>query len=178
MRIDHASKLRRKRELILLKGGKCKICGYDKIQYIRCFTFHHRNPDLKSFNLNTRSCASKKVMLEEMNKCDLLCMRCHMELHDEEFLEERELAYIRKRNPILSRICPSCNQSFKPAKNQAKYCSIICRNKSDKLNLDKEVLTRLYTEHKNFSKISRILGCSDGTIRKYCKEFGIIESSV
>lgn len=63
------------------KGGSCKICGYKKS--IRALSFHHLDPKKKDFGLAhkgiTRSWEKTK---KELDKCILLCMNCHMEIHD------------------------------------------------------------------------------------------------
>tara|TARA_Y100000310_G_C20509788_1_gene728238 strand:+ start:353 stop:670 length:318 start_codon:yes stop_codon:yes gene_type:complete len=63
------------------KGGKCIICGYKKCT--RAMSFHHRNPKKKDFGISahglTRSWEKTK---KELDKCVLLCMNCHMELHE------------------------------------------------------------------------------------------------
>ena len=71
-----------KQYFIDLKGGKCKECGYNKC--LRALCFHHRNPKEKKFTLNHFDLGhrSEKNLLKEVNKCDLLCANCHMELHD------------------------------------------------------------------------------------------------
>ncbi len=68
-----------KRKLIEMCGGKCKICGYNKC--IGAFDFHHRDPTQKKFSLNdaVNSGFSWQSILEEIEKCDLLCCRCHRE---------------------------------------------------------------------------------------------------
>lgn len=73
-----------KREFIELKGGKCEVCGYDKS--LRALTFHHRDPQQKSFPLDVRHLGNRRYSLcfEEFQKCDLLCFNCHMELHESE----------------------------------------------------------------------------------------------
>jgi hypothetical protein len=73
---------RRLRKLIDLKGGKCQTCGYTKST--RALSFHHRDPQKKKFELNTRSLLSKSwnLILTETNKCDLLCLNCHAELEE------------------------------------------------------------------------------------------------
>jgi hypothetical protein len=42
-----------------------------------------RDPNKKSFELDARTMCAKKreELLEELDKCDLLCMNCHQELH-------------------------------------------------------------------------------------------------
>lgn len=79
---------KRKIELIKIHGGKCKECDYGKC--IRGLSFHHRDPILKEFLLTTERLVrvSWERALEESKKCDLLCVRCHAELHasESEFL--------------------------------------------------------------------------------------------
>lgn len=72
--------LRRKLEAINIKGGKCEICGYSK-NYAGLI-FHHLNPAEKEFNVDIRkfSNLSWKRLLNEINKCQLLCHNCHMEV--------------------------------------------------------------------------------------------------
>lgn len=79
---------KRKEELIQLKGGSCIVCGYNKS--FRAMTFHHRDPSVKSFQLDVRHLGNRsmKTCLEEAGKCDLLCFNCHMELHEQEELDK------------------------------------------------------------------------------------------
>jgi hypothetical protein len=74
----------RKKEFIKLKGGGCQICGYSKS--LRALTFHHRDPKEKSFGLDIRKLSNMNYdkCLQEIEKCDLLCFNCHMELHEDE----------------------------------------------------------------------------------------------
>ena len=55
--------------LIQLKGGKCEKCGYNK--NISALNFHHINPELKSYEIDQRSCANRSLesLIEEANKC-------------------------------------------------------------------------------------------------------------
>jgi len=70
--------LKVKIELILLKGGCCYLCGYKKNVY--ALDFHHRDPSKKEFNLAHTSGITQKV-LDEIEKCDLVCSNCHREIH-------------------------------------------------------------------------------------------------
>lgn len=74
--------LERKQKLVDLKGGCCKGCGYKKC--IRALSFHHRDPSTKQFGLEIRSIRglSWETVLAEVEKCDLLCLNCHMETED------------------------------------------------------------------------------------------------
>jgi 5-methylcytosine-specific restriction endonuclease McrA len=64
------------------KGGVCQICGYSKCK--RALSFHYIDPKTKEFGISfrgfTRSWDKTK---NELDKCILLCMNCHMELHDD-----------------------------------------------------------------------------------------------
>lgn len=68
----------RKQKLVNIKGGKCMRCGYDEC--IHALSFHHRKPDEKSFSLDIRSCTNRSwnKLINELGKCDLLCLNCHM----------------------------------------------------------------------------------------------------
>ena len=68
------------------KGGKCQRCGYDKCE--GALQFHHRNPEEKEFTLgqiNLSKDFSIDELLQEVDKCDLLCANCHSEEHYKEW---------------------------------------------------------------------------------------------
>lgn len=69
----------RKLELIRFKGGSCELCGYNKNYSALCF--HHLRD--KKFQIDIRQCSNRSFekLLEEANKCMLLCHNCHMEIH-------------------------------------------------------------------------------------------------
>ncbi|SRR6266542_361609 len=71
----------RKRLLVQLLGGRCGICGYDK-DCPAAYSFHHRDPASKKFEISTRGLLGRwDELLAEVRKCVLLCCRCHAELH-------------------------------------------------------------------------------------------------
>ncbi|KKN26716.1 hypothetical protein LCGC14_0871970 [marine sediment metagenome] len=72
--------LQRKQKLVNLKGGKCLKCGYCRC--LRSLSFHHRDPTKKSFTLDLRTTGNRswKILLAEVTKCDLYCVRCHAEI--------------------------------------------------------------------------------------------------
>lgn len=66
------------------KGGKCEKCGYDKCP--GALQFHHLNPSTKSFGISTSGTTkSWKRIMEELNKCIMLCANCHAEVHYNNF---------------------------------------------------------------------------------------------
>ena len=76
---------KRKNEFIKLKGGHCQICGYNKNR--DAMVFHHINPCEKKFKLDSTNLRrlSLTTALIELEKCTLLCVNCHVELHNPKF---------------------------------------------------------------------------------------------
>ncbi|MEN8171226.1 MAG: hypothetical protein ABFS08_13470 [Pseudomonadota bacterium] len=72
----------RKIMLIELNGGRCDACGYDR--NYSALEFHHAKPEEKVFQLDLRSLSNRKweSILDEAEKCRLLCSNCHAELHN------------------------------------------------------------------------------------------------
>lgn len=74
-----ASRVGKKKRLVELFGGSCKVCGYNK--YVGALDFHHLDPSKKSFALSVRGlCYSWTTVLAEAKKCVLLCKNCHTEV--------------------------------------------------------------------------------------------------
>ena len=71
----------RKLALIGKSGGRCNACGYCK--NLAALTWHHVNPEAKSFELDLRSLSNRsdKAIEAEASKCILLCANCHAEEH-------------------------------------------------------------------------------------------------
>lgn len=65
-----------------LKSNGCAICGYNKCD--AALDFHHVNPEDKKFYISNKALLSDKNIAEELNKCILLCCRCHREIHAKE----------------------------------------------------------------------------------------------
>jgi hypothetical protein len=56
-------------------GGKCKRCG--SVDHPACFDFHHRDPSIKEVDWSKLRIRSWDKIKIELDKCDLLCCRCH-----------------------------------------------------------------------------------------------------
>lgn len=77
-------------------GGKCAVCSYKKSK--RALTFHHLNPHEKDFGLSARGLTrSWAKIVEELNKCVLLCANCHAEVHDGVLQLSREIREQKRR---------------------------------------------------------------------------------
>ena len=78
-----AVKRRRKQlreKAIAHKGGRCVVCGYNRC--MECLDFHHIDPQKKDFGLSSRGITrSWEKIKKEINKCILICSRCHGEIH-------------------------------------------------------------------------------------------------
>jgi hypothetical protein len=76
---------RRRQELkikyIEYLGGKCSRCGYNRS--LRALTFHHRTRHDKERDLSQMLDWSWERVKAELDKCDLVCFNCHMEMEDE-----------------------------------------------------------------------------------------------
>lgn len=59
---------------------KCKNCGED---HPSCLDFHHKNGLVKEANISQmpNRGASKEKILQEIEKCEVLCSNCHRKLH-------------------------------------------------------------------------------------------------
>lgn len=69
-----------KTKCVEYKGGCCKICGYNK--YIGALEFHHLDPSLKDFTIShLKSYTFDSVVINELDKCILVCANCHREIH-------------------------------------------------------------------------------------------------
>lgn len=74
----------RKIKYINLLGGKCKKCGLllNNTHY-SVFEFHHRDRNNKEYSWTKLRLFSDDRIMQELNKCDLLCANCHRIVHSE-----------------------------------------------------------------------------------------------
>ena len=61
-------------------GLKCEECGFS---HPAALCFHHKDTDTKIDDVSTMvaKAKSKKVILEEISKCKVLCHNCHAIYH-------------------------------------------------------------------------------------------------
>jgi hypothetical protein len=68
-------------------GGKCIRCGYSKCA--AALSFHHRDRATKKYEpswMIPRVSLTWEEKYQELDKCDLVCLNCHHEIHEEERL--------------------------------------------------------------------------------------------
>ena len=78
-----------KLKAIQYKGGKCLDCGFSG--HYAVFEFHHRDPSVKEYAWNKLRKRPLKTILEELDKCDVLCANCHRLRHVEDRLNKKTL---------------------------------------------------------------------------------------
>jgi len=120
---------------VVYKGGRCP-CGYDK--NYAAIEFHHSEGENKESTISEliQGLSNWDVIKKELDKCELLCCRCHREIHNPnkdignikfEFDHEKNLKNGR-RNSIKRqvRICKNCKKEFNPDRDGTVYCSDEC----------------------------------------------------
>lgn len=75
----HERQKKTKRLCVEYKGGCCAVCGYDL--YIQALEFHHLESDLKEIEISRSRGRAFGNLKAELDKCILLCCRCHREVH-------------------------------------------------------------------------------------------------
>ena len=74
-------KMKERKKLYLnLKGNKCQCCDYDRCS--EALDFHHLDEKSKKFDMSLSYNISLSRALKELDKCVLLCCRCHREIHN------------------------------------------------------------------------------------------------
>lgn len=164
---------RSKERMVAAFGNECGKCkGKFKPEI---YDFHHLNSEEKKFSLSNSKCISQKKNVEELRKCVMLCSNCHREIHNfdidlpedikkfnEDFADYKE--FNKSKN-----YCKLCG---KVIKNNLKYCSIKCYNKSkQKINQDSIDLLSLKNNLKTNIAVAKYLNVSEATIRKRLKNY-------
>ena len=94
------------------KGGKCIKCRY--VRCIAVLQFHHRDPKKKDFAISGIHMAWARLKIE-LDKTDLLCANCHIELHAEQSERDRVLQEKTVRAFVPARIRAECGSASKYA---------------------------------------------------------------
>lgn len=178
---DHVVNYRRrmKAKLIAYKGGKCERCLYCK-SCPSAYSFHHRDPSKKDFSIGGKSISFKRLC-REVDKCDLLCVRCHAEVHDAEIADIREKKHhkyaerMERRWIRQGRACVQCKRAFWPKTLTQKYCSSGCSQRSQRIakRPRKQHLARMIGK-KSWVALGHKYGVSDNAVRKWARGYGLI----
>lgn len=104
----------KKIQAVEYKGGRCRVCKYNRC--MDALQFHHLDPAEKDFNINRAGTWAWPKLVKELDKCVLLCNRCHTEVHAEvldlrEYLTTEE---IEKAARATEDNGPNILEFFKP----------------------------------------------------------------
>lgn len=172
-RMAHFMRVRfwkRKQQAIAYKGGKCSICGYSKCP--DALIFHHRDPKEKEFDWNRAKRLSWEKTIKELDKCDILCCRCHVELHHknngdvEESIKWLNDNTIKPPQRSALNICKQCGGTIVSKEKRSFYCSRECVRQSQIKTAitDSELISLVEATSK--SAVARQFGVSDKAIGK------------
>lgn len=181
--------IRRKAKLVLMKGGECSICGYNK--NLSAMIFHHLDPKIKSFELDSRALGNNswETIMNEADKCILLCSNCHQELHHPDFtleLSEIDLETFERKftsnlsnnsknlSPVLN-FCRICGAPIKS--NSADKCSSCQHREQEKVPWPPTERLLKLLETNSYCAVGRMLGVSDNAIRKRIKNHPIVSNT-
>ncbi len=154
----------RKFKLIELRNNHgCDKCGY--IKNISALDFHHIDPSSKCFPLDARNLSNRKWedILNEFNKCKILCANCHREEHYPELLFEHKDNFYKNPDYVQNK-CLDCNITISYKAKRCKKCNNLNRRVVDRPDLNillKEVNDLGYVG------TSKKYNVSDNTIRKW-----------
>ena len=134
--------LKRKLHLIDLRGGRCEKCGYNK--NIAGFDFHHKDPTQKKVRLDMRKLSNSKMelILEEFEKCELLCANCHREEHSPELGLDKVRLLMESVDDRINTIrdinkpnCVDCGVKINYTSTRCKSCSYKNKRKVERPDL-------------------------------------------
>lgn len=170
---------RRKLNLVLLMGGKCCLCGYDKC--ITALEFHHLDPEEKLYGLGSGTPHSIESDIAEVRKTILVCANCHREI-ESGFYELEYLKNLQKidedfaiellskgyEQPKKEYFCIQCNKKLYDGKGKTGLCpecyaKTLRRAERPTREELKELVRTL-----PFTQIGIKYNVSDNAIRKWC----------
>lgn len=146
-----------KQKMVEYKGSKCSQCDYNK-PFLSVYHFHHIDPSQKKFSLSSKGCSRGwSKIIDELDKCILLCANCHSELHEKEFTESRQNDFIDYQKILDKRQYNKVKQ--KTTKRVSK-------------KPNREILVDLIWKHPT-THIANQYGVSDKAVEKWCKSYSI-----
>ncbi len=165
----------KKLQLVTMLGGKCTRCGWDKNK--RILQLHHLDPKTKNFTIGQKMGIKFKLLLEEAQKCILLCGNCHAEAHltivPNEFmvLAADRLTKNPQRPPKKIFSCRKCHKLIR--KSKSGHCIDCIERLPQQTKIIWPDNLNILVKQKSLLSLARELGISDNAIRKRCKKLNI-----
>ncbi len=179
-------RIKTKLKIIEYAGGKCQSCGYNKC--LSNLAFHHIYDKYLNVSTMINKTYSIDLIINEVNKCILVCHNCHGEIHQgllecpkinhEERFKNTHLIYTIKPPKIakpkstkltkltkLIKQCTKCGQILK--NNNAKHCRHCSNKNNEKINWPDNLPELVLLSSKR--SIAMQLGVSDKAIAKRLK---------
>jgi hypothetical protein len=151
-------------KLIELYGGKCTYCGTADSLH-----FHHIDPDTKSFSISGSHSRSFYSLLQEANKCLLLCISCHAGHHNNTIsvdVTKRVILDVTQEQAKL--MDPSWEVKLPRFRINLYHRPRPTKIKWPSPDVIKEMVWKIPTE-----TIGQNLGISGKAVEKFCKKHGI-----
>ena len=156
-----------KSKIVKAMGGECQICGYSKCD--EGLDLHHIDPTKKEIGFGRIMANPRNVgkILVELEKCILLCCRCHREIHNG--IIELPLNYAKLDTSIFIKA------KFSETKSNPKIKPMIAKlvKSRKRFEISKEELSKLI-EIYPMTTIGEQFGVSDNAIRRRCKNLQIV----
>jgi hypothetical protein len=109
------------KKVVLFMGGTCQLCGL-KTDYYEVYDCHHRDPREKEYSISLLSHKDWEAeVLPELQKCILVCRRCHVSLTrqiarlkldktpDQKYNNCKSDAYKKRCVDYIGNRCQICN---------------------------------------------------------------------
>lgn len=169
-----AWRTRMRMRLVEAFGGKCGICEYKRCN--NALEFHHLDPKEKSFNLGSSNIANWSKIVDEAQKCVMLCCICHREVHAGLIEVPIEIARFNSDYiewPVNSRPTDKCPICGVDKHIGHKYCSSKCaaigKQKVDWVQYNLSELLEIY----NYTQIGNMVGVTGNAVKKRAVKLGI-----
>ena len=182
--VHPVTKFRRSRQDNIKKylGNECMICGYKRCK--QALESHHVIEEDKSFNISKKGLTCKwETLIQELNKCILLCSNCHREYHygmiHKTTLSEALRKDLPKRKERAETIITTpkpklffCCECGKEISYHAKRCLPCSWKHSQKIEWPSVEELRKRVENSTWEAVGNELDVSSNAIRKRIKRHG------
>jgi hypothetical protein len=182
----NSTKLKHRLIIEGLKEEKCESCLLTLWQYKKIPTeLHHENGNNTDNRIENLKILCPNCHAQEDNYRGKNTLSFKSEMRKENFenkdnvLKNKQAKTTKIKTPKSPKEKNKCKQCGKDCKRIGSlYCSIACvgdaRKEQSKIPKVPEIL-KAFEEFKNFVQVGKHFGVSDNAVRKWCKNYGILE---